>query len=97
LDALIDKAFAFDEVLWKSGHALVSNALQFVPTATTVQVRNGQVSITDGPFAETKEPLGGFILIDARELDDAIRVASKLPLARLGSVEVRPIWDLKQP
>jgi hypothetical protein len=54
------------------------------------------VSVTDGPFAETKERLGGFILIDARDLDDAIRVASKIPPVRLGSVEVRPIWDLRQ-
>jgi hypothetical protein len=68
-----------------------------VQTATTLRVRNGKVSITDGPFAETKEQLGGFILIDARDLDDAIQVASKIPPARLGSVEVRPIWKLKQP
>jgi hypothetical protein len=97
LDALIDEAFASDEVLRKSGHYLVSDALQPGQTATTVRVRNGKVSATDGPFAETKEQLGGFILIDARDLDDAIRVASKIPPARLGSVEVRPIWDLKQP
>jgi hypothetical protein len=97
LDALIDEALAYDEVLRKSGHYLVSDALQSVQTATTLRVRNGQVSITDGPFAETKEPLGGFILIDARDLDDAIQVASKIPPAGLGSVEVRPIWELKQP
>ncbi len=97
LDALIDEALAYDEVLRKSGHYLVSDALQSVQTATTLRVRNGKVSLTDGPFAETKEQLGGFILIDARDLDDAIQVASKIPLARLGSVEVRPIWELKQP
>jgi hypothetical protein len=61
-----------------------------------VRIRDGKMSVTDGPFAETKEQLGGFILIDARDLDDAIWVASKIPPARLGSVEVRPIWDLKQ-
>ena len=94
-DALIDEALAYDEVLRKSGHHLVSDALQSVQTATTLRIRNGKVSVTDGPFAETKEQLGGFILIDARDLDDAIRVASKIPPARLGSVEVRPIWDLK--
>ncbi len=88
LDALIDEAFAYDEVLRKSGHDLVSDALQPVRTATTVRIRNGKVSVTDGPFAETKEPLGGFILIDARDLDDAIRVASKIPPARTGSIEV---------
>jgi hypothetical protein len=97
LDALIDEALAYDEVLRKSGHYLVSNALQSVQTATTLRVRNSKVSMTDGPFAETKEQLGGFILIDARDLDDAIQVASKIPPARLGSVEVRPIWELKQP
>jgi len=96
LDALIDEALAYDEALRKSGHYLVSEALQSVQTTTTVRVRNAKVSITDGPFAETKEQLGGFILIDARDLDGAIRVASKIPPARLGSVEVRPIWDLKQ-
>jgi hypothetical protein len=84
-------------VLRKSGQYLVSDALQSVQTATTPRARNGQVSITDGPFAETKEPLGGLILIDARDLDNAIEVASKIPPARLGSVEVRPIWELKQP
>jgi hypothetical protein len=94
LDALIDEALAYDEVLRKSGHYLVSDALQSVQTATTVRVQNGKVSITDGPFAETKEQLGGFILIDARDLDDAIQVASKIPPARLGSVEVRPIEEL---
>jgi hypothetical protein len=94
LDALIDEAFAYDEVLRKSGHYLVSDALQPVQTARTVRIRNGKVSITDGPFAETKEQLGGFILIDARDLDDAIRVAAKIPPGRLGSVEVRPIEEL---
>jgi hypothetical protein len=97
LDALIDEALAYDEVLRKSGHYLVSDALQSVQTATTLRIRNGKVSVTDGPFAETKEQLGGFILIDARDLDDAIQVASRIPPVRLGSVEVRPIWELKQP
>ena len=93
LDALIDEALAYDEVLRKSGHSLVAEALQPVQTATTVRIRNSKVSITDGPFAETKEQLGGFILIDARDLNDAIQVASKIPPARLGSVEVRPIEE----
>jgi hypothetical protein len=96
LDALIDEALAYDEVLRKSGHYLASDALQPVQTATTVRIRQGKVSITDGPFAETKEQLGGFILIDARDLNDALQVASKIPPARLGSVEVRPIKELKQ-
>jgi hypothetical protein len=96
LDALIDEALAYDEVLRKSGHYLASDALQPVQTATTIRIRQGKVSITDGPFAETKEQLGGFILIDARDLNDALQVASKIPPARLGSVEVRPIKELKQ-
>jgi hypothetical protein len=94
LDALIDEALAYDEVLRQSGHYLVSEALQPVRTATTVWIRNGKVSVTDGPFAETKEQLGGFILIEARDLDDAVQVASKIPPACLGSVEVRPIEEL---
>jgi hypothetical protein len=61
-----------------------------------VRVRNGKVSATDGPFAETKEQLGGFFLIDARDLDEAIEVAAQIPSARLGSIEIRPIWDLRQ-
>ena len=61
--------------------------------AMTVRVRNGQVSITDGPFAETKEQLGGFYLIEARDLNEAIRLAARMPPARLGSIEVRPLKD----
>jgi hypothetical protein len=96
LDALIDESLAYDEVLRKSGHYLVSEALQPIETATTVRIRNGKLSITDGPFAETKEQLGGFILITARDLNEAIQVASKIPWARLGSVEVRPVMELRR-
>ena len=73
-----------------SGLLLAAEALQPVETATTVRVRNGKVLITDGPFAETKEQLAGFYLIEARDLTDAIQVASKIPPAREGSIEVRP-------
>jgi hypothetical protein len=66
-------------------------SLQSVRTAATVRVRGGKVSMTDGPFAETKEQLGGFFLIDARDLNEAIQIAAKWPSARLGSIEVRPI------
>jgi hypothetical protein len=93
-DALTDESLAYDEVLRQSGRFLIAQALQSVQTATTVRVRNGKLSITDGPFAETNEQLGGFILIDATDLNDAIQVASKIPLARLGSIEVRPILEL---
>jgi hypothetical protein len=77
-----------------SGVLLAAEALQPVATATTVRIRNGKVSITDGPFAETKEQLAGFYLIYARDLNDAIQVASKIPPARAGSIEVRPIREL---
>jgi hypothetical protein len=96
LDAFVAEALAYREALRKSGHHVVSNALEPVQAATTVRVRNGRVSTTDGPFAETKEQLGGFVLIDARDLNEAIRVASRMPSARLGSIEVRPIRELEQ-
>jgi hypothetical protein len=88
------EALACDEELRKSGHYLASDALQSVETATTIRARNGKTITTDGPFAETKEQLGGFVLIEASDLNDAIRVASKIPPARLGCVEVRPIKEL---
>jgi len=93
-DALVAEALAYDEVLRKSGHYVVSNALQSVKNATSLRIEAGKVSITDGPFAETKEQLGGYILIDAKDLDEAIQLASKIPSARLGCVELRPIKDL---
>ena len=76
-----------------SGHMLGGEALQPTQTATTVRVRNGKVSTTDGPFAETKEQLGGFYLIEAKDLNDALQVAAKIPSAKLGTVEVRPIQE----
>jgi hypothetical protein len=83
--------------LRESGHSIAAEALQPVHTATTVRVRNGKVSITDGPFAETKEQLAGFYLIDARDLNEAIQLASKIPPARVGSIEVRPTRELGVP
>jgi len=77
-----------------SGVLVAAEALQPVDTATTVRVRNGKTYITDGPFAETKEQLAGFYLLDARDLNDAIHMASKIPPAREGSVEVRPVREL---
>ena len=88
------ECMACGEVLRKNGHHIAAEALQPVSTATTVRVRNGSVSVTDGPFAETKEQLAGFYLIDARDLNEAIRLAAKIPPARVGSVEVRPIREL---
>ena len=78
----------------QSGVLMAAEALQPVETATTVRVRNGRTYITDGPFAETKEQLAGFYLLDARDLNDAIHMASKIPPAREGSVEVRPVREL---
>jgi len=81
--------------LVERGLMLAGNALQPVSTATTVRLRDGQVQVTDGPFAETREQLAGFYLIDATDLDQAIEVAAGIPPARVGSIEIRPIRELK--
>ena len=74
-----------------SGNYRAGDALQAVSTATTVRVRNGKMSITDGPFAETKEQLGGYYLIEAKDLDEATKIAARIPSARVGSIEIRPV------
>lgn len=84
---------ALNAHLAQTGRSLGGEALQSVTTATTVRVRNDEVLLTDGPFAETKEQLGGFYLIDAEDLDEAIAIARQIPAVRYGSVEVRPIWE----
>jgi hypothetical protein len=84
-----------DDDLRKRGHLINAAALEPVTAATTVRVRNGKVSTTDGPFAETKEHLGGFMLIEARDLNEAIQIATRLPMARVGTIEVRPVMPLK--
>jgi hypothetical protein len=89
------ECMACGDGLRKSGKLVAAEALQPVDTATTVRVRNGKLSVTDGPFAETKEKLAGFYLIEATDLNDAIQVASKIPPAREGSVEVRPVRQLQ--
>ncbi|HWA38206.1 MAG TPA: YciI family protein [Burkholderiales bacterium] len=89
------KCKQFSDGVHASGQCLAAEALQPVATATTVRVRNGKVSVTDGPFAETKECLAGFYLIEARDLNEAIQVASRIPPASVGSVEVRPVRQLK--
>jgi hypothetical protein len=96
-NAFMGEYFAFTDGIKASGHYLAGEALQPVETATTVRVRNGKVGTTDGPFAETKEQLGGFYMIEARDLNDAIKVAAKIPSAKIGSVEVRPIVEFNQP
>ena len=85
----------FTESIRESGHLVGGDALHPVETATTVRVRNGKVSVTDGPFAETKEQLAGFYLIEATDLNEAIQIASTIPPAREGSVEVRPVRELQ--
>jgi hypothetical protein len=95
-DAFMAEYFTFSDGIRKSGHYVAGEALQPVQTATTVRIRNGAVSTTDGPFAETKEQLGGFYIINAKDLNDALRVASQIPSARLGSVEVRPVQEFNR-
>ena len=95
MQKLVDSALDYDDEIRGSGHYIVSNALQRARTARTIRVRGGKATVTDGPFAETKEQLAGFYLIDATDLNEAIQVAAKIPLARRGSIEVRPIKGLR--
>lgn len=90
------ECLAYDAALRDSGRCVASEALEPVATATTVRVRNGKLSVSDGPFAETKEQLAGFYLIEARDLDEAIQLASRIPPARVGSIEVRPIRPIRE-
>ncbi len=92
--AISDESMAYCDTLQKTGRLLAASPLHPIETATTVRVREGKTSTTDGPFAETKEQLGGFLMIDVPDLNDAIRVAAQFPAARFGSVEVRPMKEL---
>ncbi len=87
---------AYDAALRASGKCLASEALESVHTATTVRVRNGKLAVTDGPFAETKEQLAGFYMIDAADLDEAIQIAAGIPPAQVGSIEVRPVYQIRE-
>ena len=91
--AISDESMAYCDKLQKASRLLAASPLHPVETATTVRVRDGKTSTTDGPFAETKEQLGGFLMIDVPDLNDAIRVAAQFPAARFGSVEVRPMKE----
>jgi hypothetical protein len=93
-DALRSETLAYVETLRKSRRLVLTNALQSASTAATVRVREGGVDVVDGHYAETKEQLGGFFLIEARDRDEAIRLASQWPSARIGSIEVRPIEEV---
>jgi hypothetical protein len=95
-EAFMNEYFAFTNEIQASGKLLGGEALQPTSTATTVKVRNGKVSTTDGPYVETKEQLGGYYVIEANDLNEAIQIASRIPSARWGGVEVRPIMDFSQ-
>ncbi|HVZ14502.1 MAG TPA: YciI family protein [Bauldia sp.] len=92
--AMIDDSLEYDVRLRRDGHFISADALQPATTAKTVRVRNGKSTVTDGPFAETREVLGGFVLIEAKDMEEAIRLAAGIPSARVGSIEVRPILQL---
>ena len=91
--SLFEEYARFTDEIKESGHFVGGNRLKPAPTAKTIRVRNGEVSTTDGPFAETKEQLGGYYLIEAQSLDEALQIAAKIPGAKFGSVEVRQVAD----
>jgi hypothetical protein len=91
--AMIDEARSSDEDMRRSGHLLTAFPLEEVSSASTVRVRNGKMTVTDGPFTETHEQIGGFVLLEASDLNHAIQLASRIPPARLGGVEVRPVME----
>jgi hypothetical protein len=90
------ECLAYDRSVRESGRCLASEALESVTTATTVRVRNGRLTVSDGPFAETKEQLAGFYLLEARDLNEAIQLAARIPPASVGCVEVRPIRNIRE-
>ena len=94
--ALVGDSLDYDDVLRASGHLILASALQPVRTAATVRPRGGKVLVTDGPFAETREQLGGFLLIEARDRDEAVRLISQVPVAQLGGIEIRPVQELSR-
>jgi hypothetical protein len=94
LQALDDESLAYDQALRQKGHLLAAQALQPMRTAATVRIQNGKPLIMDGPFAETREQIGGFILIEAKDRNEAIQIAAKVPVLRLGAIEIRPIKEL---
>jgi hypothetical protein len=96
-NALMDECFAYDDdVLRKNGHIAGGEALQSPRNATTLRWKNGKVSVTDGPFAETKEQLGGFVVLEARDLNHAIQLISAHPGVKVGPFEIRPVDDMTE-
>ena len=92
-DGLREETLSYVEALTRSGHLLDARPLQSATTAVTLKQRGGALTVTDGPFAETKEQLGGYFLIEARDLNEAIQIAARWPGARYGYIEVRPVED----
>jgi hypothetical protein len=92
--ALFHEYMTFTADIKKSGHYLGGNALQPTHTATSVRMRDGKAATTDGPFAETREQLGGYYLIEAKDLDEATKIAARIPSAKFGTIEVRPIMPM---
>jgi hypothetical protein len=92
--ALNNDSLAYDRYLRQNGHFIAAQALEFVKSAATVRRQGGKVSVTDGPFTETNEQVGGFILVDAKDRNEAIQIASQIPVLRYGRVEVRPVKEL---
>jgi hypothetical protein len=95
-NALVDECFAYDDVLRKNGHFVGGEALESARNATTLRWQGGKVSITDGPYAETKEQLGGILVLEARDVDHAIQLMSKHPGVKAGPFEIRPAADLSE-
>ena len=96
-DAFMERYFEFTQSVMASGQYVAGEALQPAQTAMTVRIRDGKLITTDGPFAETHEQVGGFYLIEARDLTEAVRIAARIPSAHTGSIEVRPVVDFSQP
>ena len=94
MQPLVDSAIEYAEEIRRSGHYIASDALQRVQTARTIRVSAGKVSSVVGPFAETKEQLGGFFLIEAKDMDEACAIAARFPPARVAVIEVRPVQEL---
>jgi hypothetical protein len=93
-DRLMADYGSFTNDVQTNGRFVAAERLQPISTASTVRVRDGKISTTDGPYAETREQLGGFYLIEGKDLNDAIQTASRIPSARIGAVEVRPVWQM---
>ena len=94
---LMKEYYDYTNSIRSSGHYIGGNALQATATATSVRVRDGKTLLTDGPFAETAEQLGGYYLVEAANLDDAVAVGARIPGARTGTIEVRPLWVIPPP